>query len=557
MYRYTPMDARFVRERVAEFRDQVRRRLAGELSEDEFRPLRLMNGLYLQRHAYMLRIAIPYGQLSSAQMRKLGYIAQRYDRGFGHFTTRQNIQFHWMALEEVPDVLMHLAEVEMNAIQTSGNCVRNITSDPFSGVAPDELVDVRPYCEILRQYFALHPEFMYLPRKFKFALTGAREDRAATCMHDVGIKAVLRDGQLGFEVSAGGGLGRTPRLGQVVRDFVPPEDLVSVSEAILRVYNLYGRRDNKFKARIKILVGELGIERFRAEVDREHAAIAHDKLDLARVAELQRYFEYDGYVADPDDGSAARRRAVDPDFDRWMTHNVQAHRVPGYHAVVLSLKPPGRPPGDLITEQFYAVADLMDRFNGGRCVTTYEQNLVLQDVRGADLSELYDALRALRLASPNIGTIQDLISCPGLDYCSLANSSSIPVAQEITERFADLDHAYELGFIHLKMSGCINACGHHHMGHIGILGIDKRGEEFYQLSLGGSAGGPGEGHPAIAEIIGPAVARDQVVDSVERLLDCYVEQRQGTESFIQTVRRVGLTPFKAAVYAEREAARAA
>jgi len=552
MYRYDQTDIRLVRERVEEYRSQVQRRISGELSEDEFRPLRLMNGLYLQRHAYMLRIAVPYGLLSSAQMRKLAFITERYDRGLGHWTTRQNLQLNWLKIEDTPDILAHLAEVEMHAMQTSGNCVRNITCDPWAGVAPDELFDVRPWCEIVRQYTTLHPEFMYLPRKFKIAFSGAAEDRAATQIHDVGIEA-MRDaaGAFAWRVYVGGGLGRTPRVGQIVREGLPLDEVVAYCEAILRVYNLHGRRDNKFKARIKILVGELGLDRFKAEVEAEYADIpeAQRHVDLAKVAAIARQFE----VVRRDDSTVVdghlSRAAADPSFSRWLEANTLPHRWPGHRIVQLSLKHPGRAPGDATTAQLYAIADLMDRFNQGYAVSTYQQNLALQFVRHADLPALYDALLPLGLATPNIGTIQDIICCPGMDYCSLANAHSIPVAKALHERFIDLDEAYDLGPVHIKMSGCINACGHHHIGHIGILGIDKKGVDFYQIAIGGHPG-TGPHDPArVGRILGQAVPKERVVDVVERVLEVYRERRQGAESFVQTVERLGVSPFQEAAYA--------
>lgn len=558
MYRYDHVDLRIVRERVEEYRNQVQRRMAGELSEDEFRPLRLMNGLYLQRHAYMMRIAVPYGLLSSAQMRKLAFITERYDRGLGHWTTRQNLQLNWLRLEDTPDILGHLADVEMHAMQTSGNCVRNITCDPWAGVAVDELFDVRPWCEILRQYTTLHPEFMYLPRKFKIAFSGAKEDRAATQIHDIGIEAMVRpDGQFGWRVYVGGGLGRTPRVGQIVREGLPLDEIVGYTEAILRVYNLHGRRDNKFKARIKILVGELGLERFTEEVEREYAAIpeAEKHVDLDKVAAIAKQFE----VVSPDPVALLQtsrfgplieaRAASDQTFARWLEHNVVPHRWAGHHIVLLSLKVPGRAPGDATTAQLYAIADLMDRYNQGYCVSTYQQNLALQFVRDQDLIALYDELVGLDLGLGNIGTIQDIICCPGMDYCSLANAHSIPIAKQISERFIDLDEAYDLGPIHIKMSGCINACGHHHVGHIGILGIDKRGVDFYQIALGGHPGTGPDDPARVGKILGQAVPKDKVVDVIERVLETYKEVRVGTETFIQTVARTGLNPFQEAAYA--------
>ncbi|MCC6621588.1 MAG: nitrite/sulfite reductase [Deltaproteobacteria bacterium] len=554
MYRYDQTDIRIVRERVEEYRNQVQRRIAGELTEDEFRPLRLMNGLYLQRHAYMLRIAVPYGLLSSAQMRKLAFITERYDRGLGHWTTRQNLQLNWIRLEDTPDILGHLADVEMHAIQTSGNCVRNITADPFAGVAPDELFDPRPWCEVLRQYTTLHPEFMWLPRKFKIAMTGAPTDRAAVQVHDIGVQAMRRDdGSFGWRVFVGGGLGRTPRVAQVCRDGLPLDELVGYCEAILRVYNLYGRRDNKFKARIKILVGELGIERFREEVEAAYAEIpeAERHIDPTRLGAIAAQFRVVSPELDAPSHVPERdaRRAADPAFSRWLDNNVTAHAWPGYACVHISLKHPGRAPGDATTGQMYAIADLMDRFARGHAVATYQQNLVLPYVRQDALVSLYEALVPLGLARPNIGTVQDIICCPGLDYCSLANASSIPVAKELHERFVDLDLAYDLGPLEIKMSGCINACGHHHVGHIGILGIDKKGTEFYQIALGGTAGADLDRPARVGRIIGQAVGREQVVDVVERIIECFRVKRQGDETFLDTYDRIGIQPFQEAAYA--------
>ncbi|MFO0749865.1 MAG: nitrite/sulfite reductase [Myxococcota bacterium] len=553
MYRYDATDIRLVRERVEEYRSQVQRRVAGELSEDEFRPLRLMNGLYLQRHAYMLRIAVPYGLLSAAQMRKLAYLSERYDRGFGHWTTRQNLQFNWIRLEDTPDILAHLADVEMHAMQTSGNCVRNITCDPYAGVAADELFDVRAWCEILRQYTTLHPEFMWLPRKFKIAFAGAPEDRAAVQVHDIGVQAMRRDdGSFGWRVFVGGGLGRTPRVGQVCRDGLPLDEIVGYCEAILRVYNLHGRRDNKYKARIKILVGELGIEKFREEVEAAYAEIpeAEKHVDLARVAAIDAQFRVvEPEVASVDESGLEARRAADPIFARWLEKNVHAHAWPGYAVVQLSLKYPGRAPGDASTAQLYAIADLMERFGRGYAVATYQQNVLLQYIRKDQLAALYDELVPLGMARANIGTIQDIICCPGLDYCSLANASSIPIAKDIYERFLDLDLAYDIGPLEIKMSGCINACGHHHVGHIGILGIDKKGEEFYQIAIGGRAGVDVTNPARVGKIVGAAVPRADVIDTIERIIECYRERRVGEETFLDTVDRLGVAPFQEAAYA--------
>ncbi|MFT5429588.1 MAG: sulfite reductase (NADPH) hemoprotein beta-component [Myxococcota bacterium] len=550
MYLYNDFDKAFVRERADEFRGQVERRMSDELSEDEFRPLRLMNGLYYQRHAYMLRIAVPYGLLSSAQMRCFGLIAEKYDRGYGHFTTRQNIQFNWMELKDVPDILDHLAEVEMNAIQTSGNCVRNITCDPLAGVAGDEILDVRPYCEYIRQYVALHPEFMYLPRKFKIAMTGATEDRAAVQVHDIGVRTIVRDGEVGFELLVGGGLGRTPRIGEVIYEWLPKKHLQSRIEAVLRVYNLHGRRDNKYKARIKILVGDLGVDEFRRQVDAEWEHVKDDELDMGRIAEITAMFDDVHYEPAANGYTAHLERAqTDPAFSRWMQHNLSDHKVDGYHVVHVSLKAPEEPPGDITTTQFHGLADLMDQYNQGKCTAVYNQNLVLQYIRTEDLVAVYDGLVNHGLATANIGTLQDMICCPGLDFCSLANATSIPIAKAINERFDDLDFLYDLGKIEIKMSGCINACAHHHVGDIGILGIDKRGEEFYQLAIGGSPGTTAADEARVAKILGPAVAKADVVDSIERIIDCFAAQRTGNESFRDTVSRVGTEPFKEVLYA--------
>ena len=548
MYRYNEVDKRLVRSRVAEFRDQVRRRLAGELAEEDFLPLRLMNGLYHQRHSYMLRIGIPYGLISSDQMRAFGVIAEKYDRDYGHFTTRQNIQFNWVKLEEVADILAVLADVEMHAIQTSGNCVRNVTCDPFAGVAPDEIVDPRPLAEMLRQYKELHPEFLYLPRKFKIAMTGAPDDRAATRFHDIGIQGRVRDGVVGWRILVGGGMGRTPRIAQEIHPFLPAEDALSYVEAILRVYNLHGRRDNKYKARIKILVGDLGIDRFREEVEREWEPIRHRKMDMDEYARIRRYFERDVTYEDDADlhQDHLARKDADPVFARWLHANVKAHREPGYHMVTLSLKAPGVAPGDISTAQFHAVADLMDRTSQSRCTATYNQNLVFPHVRSADLEALHGALDALGLATPNVDTAADQICCPGLDFCNLASASSIPLAQSLSERFSDPVEIQDLGQIHINMSGCVNACGHHHTGHIGILGVDKHGEEFFQIAVGGHAGSGETLPPSIAQVVGPAVTAEEAVHVIDRMLDRYRDERESSETFLQTVRRVGIDSFKEA-----------
>jgi len=545
MYRYDVIDQTLVRERVAQFRGQTERFLAGQLTEDEFKPLRLRNGLYIQRHAPMLRIAIPYGLLTTLQLRTLARIARRYDRGFGHFTTRQNLQLNWPKLEDVPDILAELADVEMHAMQTSGNCIRNVTSDHLAGVAPDEITDPRPYCEIIRQWSTLHPEFSYLPRKFKIAVTASPQDRAASQVHDIGVHLVRNDsGQVGYEVLVGGGLGRTPIIGQVIRSFLPEEDLLSYLEAILRVYNLLGRRDNIHKARIKILVKAHGIERFRAMVEEEWLAMDRAALRLtpAHIRYMQSFFEphaYEELTAQgmPTGGDAA--------YQAWYRYNTRSHKVAGYRVVFVSLKARGQAPGDATADQMDHVADLADRFSFGELRVTHSQNLVLADVRERDLPELWQWLKAASLATPNIGTLTDMICCPGLDYCSLANASSIPIAHQIWERFADLDYQYDLGEIEIKMSGCMNACGHHHVGHIGILGVDKSGEEWYQITLGGSA----NERAALGEVIGPSVPKAEVAETIARILDVYAELRIEQERFVDTVWRVGIEPFKERVYA--------
>ena len=555
MYQYDAIDQRLVEERAAQFRDQVRRRLSGELTEAEFRPLRLQNGLYLQLHAYMFRIAIPYGLLSSTLVRKLAHIARTYDRGYAHFTTRQNLQLHWPRLVDIPAILDELASVQMHAIQTSGNCIRNITSDPYAGVARDEIEDPRPYCELLRQWSTFHPEFAALPRKFKVAVTGAREDRAAIAVHDIGIRIVENEkGERGFAYYVGGGQGRTPILAECIRDFLPKKHLVTYSEAVLRVYNRFGRRDNKFKARIKILVKALGREKFARLVEEEHDRIKDGPLALtdADIERYQRFFRPPPYEVLPETDPAfeAAMLAKDRAFARWVDHNVVEHRVPGYAIVNLSLKASGISPGDVTSEQLDTVADLADRFGFGRVVVTHRQNLVLTDVRKRDLPALWRELVAVGFATPNVGKLSDIVSCPGLDYCTLANARSIPVALELAQRFDDLGKLYDLGDLHLNISGCINACGHHHVGHIGILGIDKQGEEHYQLMLGGSSGD----EPSLGKVLGRALTREEIGPAVERVARAYLEVRESIEeSFLETVRRVGLGPFKEAVYGARAA----
>lgn len=551
MYRYDEHDLRLVKERAEQFRDQVRRRLAGELTEDEFRPLRLQNGLYIQLHAYMLRVAIPYGLLSSTQLRKLAHIARTFDRGYGHFTTRQNIQFNWVRLEDVPTILDELAEVEMHAIQTSGNCVRNITSDPFAGVALDEDVDPRPYCELLRQFSTFHPEFAYLPRKFKIAVTGSRRDRAAIAVHDIGLRA-LRDetGAVGFEVFVGGGQGRTPMLAERIRSWLPERHLLSYVEAILRTYNRLGRRDNLYKARIKILVKELGSEQFAKLVEREHEHLADDPAFAfdGEVERIASYFEPPPYASPESLGPSSLegwKLGKDRALARWVEANVLAHRRPGYAIVQLSLKSEVRPPGDVTHEQLDAIADLAERFSFGRAVVTHRQNLVLPDVAVRDLGALHAALEPLHLATPNVGRVTDIVACPGLDYCDLANARSIPVAMEIASRLRELERTENLGPMTLNVSGCINACGHHHVGNLGILGIDKLGEEFYQLSLGGDH----TETAAIGKILGRAFAANEIGAAVEKVVRAYLALRTSEEeTFLACYRRVGAEPFKEAVY---------
>jgi sulfite reductase (NADPH) hemoprotein beta-component len=550
MYRYDELDQALVDQRVAEFRDQTRRHLAGELSEDDFRPLRLRNGLYIQRHAPMLRIAIPYGLLSARQLRKLADIARRYDRGYGHFTTRQNLQLNWPALAAVPDILAELATVQMHAMQTSGNCVRNVTADHLAGIAVEEIDDPRPYCEIIRQWATLHPEFTYLPRKFKIAVTGSPEDRAASEVHDIGLH-LQRDahGQIGFTVLVGGGLGRAPVIGQVIREFLPLTDLLSYLEAILRVYNRHGRRDNIHKARIKVLVKSLGVARFREQVETEWSAAREHapRLEPAEVERVRACFRSPPYEARADFDAAAGREVA---FQAWYRYNTRPHRVRGYRAVFVSLKAHGAVPGDITAEQMEAVASLAERFSFGLVRSTHNQNLLLADVPQRDLYTLWQELAALRLAMPNIGTLTDMIACPGLDFCSLANAGTLGVAKDIQQRFDDLDYLYDLGEIEIKMSGCMNACGHHHVGHIGVLGVDKHGEEWYQITLGGSA----NGFTALGEVIGPSVPKHEVAATIERIVEVYRALRAEGERFIDTLHRVGLQPFRERAYALHPAA---
>src|SRR4051812_26299694 len=550
MYVYDPVDQRLVGERVAQFRDQTRRFLDGKLSEEEFRALRLRNGLYIQRYAPMLRIAIPYGLLSSRQLRKLAHVARKYDRGYGHFSTCQNLQLNWPRLQDVPDILAELAGVQMHAIQTSGNCIRNVTTDHFAGIAPDEIVDSFVWCEIIRQWSTFHPEFSFLPRKFKIAVNGAVADRAATFTHDIGLHALRDDaGNVGFRVIVGGGLGRTPILGHVVRDFLPWPHLLTYLEAILRVYNRYGRRDNIHKARIKILLKERGIDKFREEVEAEWTHLKHGPATLTSddIERIEMRFTRPPYERlQHEDLSRA-----EPGFRAWTQRNVHSHKRPGYAAVTLSLKKTGVPPGDVTSDQMDAIADLADRFSFGELRVSHGQNLVLADVRQRDLVQLWREARALGLATPNVGLLTNIISCPGGDFCALANAKSIPVAQAIQERFDDLDYLHEIGELDLNISGCMNACGHHHVGHIGILGVDKNGEEWYQVEIGGNQGETrvGEIGASLGRVIGPSFARADVPGVIESLIHCYLEHRDSeAERFVDVVHRIGIEPFKERVY---------
>ncbi|MCO6185895.1 nitrite/sulfite reductase [Rhizobium sp. L1K21] len=554
MYRYDEFDHEFVRERVAQFSDQVARRLAGEISEDAFKPLRLMNGVYLQLHAYMLRVAIPYGTLNSKQMRMLGHIARKYDRGYGHFTTRQNIQYNWPKLSDIPAILEDLASVEMHAIQTSGNCIRNVTSDQFAGAAADEIADPRPYAEILRQWSSVHPEFSFLPRKFKIAITGAPNDRAAIQVHDIGLQLVTNDkGEIGFAVYIGGGQGRTPLVAKKVRDFLPEEDLLSYTTAIVRVYNLHGRRDNKYKARIKILVHETGIEELKAQIEAEFAHLKDSELKLpeADVDAITRYFAMPDLPERPEGwAQLAAWKKADAEFARWLTQNVRPHKNPDYASVTISLKPIGGIPGDATDEQMELVADLAEEYGFDELRISHEQNIILPHVAMADLEAVYRALKSGGLATGNIGFITDMIACPGLDYCALANARSIPVAQAISERFGSPERQAEIGELKIKISGCINACGHHHVGHIGLLGVEKKGEELYQITLGGSA----DENTSIGEILGRGFEPEKVTDAIETIVDTYLAIRKDpSEIFIETYRRVGAQPFKDALYPAKAA----
>ena len=552
MYAYDQYDHQIISDRVAQFRGQTERFLAGDLKEEEFLPLRLQNGLYVQRLAPMLRVNVPYGMLNSTQLRRLAHIARAYDKGYCHISTRQNVQFNWPELANVPDILAELAEVEMHATQSSGNCIRNTTSDQFAGIAPDEEVDPRPYCEIIRQWSTLHPEFAFLPRKFKVAVTGANDDRAAVQLHDIGLQVVQNDaGEIGFKVIVGGGLGRTPVLGSLIKEFLPQQHLLSYMEAILRVYNLLGRRDNKYKARIKILVRAMGAEAFAEKVDAEWEFLKDgpSTLTLEEIERAKRFFTepaYETLDAAAAEASLDAQAKEHKAFKIWLTRNVREHRKAGYAAVTLSLKPTGVAPGDVTDSQLDTIAGLADQFSFAEVRTTHEQNIVLGDVRKSDLFELWQAAKVAGFATPNIGTLTDMICCPGGDFCSLANAKSIPIAESIQRRFDDMDYLYDLGDIDLNISGCMNACGHHHVGHIGILGVDKKGAEFYQVQLGGSAGSDA----SLGKVLGPAFGQDEMSDVITKLLDVFVEIRRGDELFIDTYRRVGLVPFKERVYAK-------
>jgi len=553
MYQYDEYDQCTVDERVTQFTDQTARYLAGELSEDEYRPLRLQNGLYIQRHAPMLRVAVPYGNLRAAQLRMLGHIARTYDRGYGHFSTRQNVQFNWPNLEDVPEILGLLATVQMHAIQTSGNCIRNVTADPFAGVAADEHIDPRPWCEIVRQWSTFHPEFTFLPRKFKFAVNGAAQDRAIIRAHDIGLD-LTRDaeGNIGFRVLVGGGLGRTPIIGEEVSSFVPWLQILNYCEAILRIYNLHGRRDNAYKARIKILVKSLGVAEFARQVETEfvHTRNAISTLTQEEIDRVAGHFNDPVLPELPaEDAGYAARLMDNKAFSNWVRHNIRAHKVQGYASVVLSLKKTGVAPGDITADQFDAVADLADEYAFGEVRSTHEQNLVLASVSQADLFAVWKTARKLGLATPNIGLLTDMIVCPGADFCVLANAKSIPIANAIQNRFDNLDYLHDIGELELNISGCMNACGHHHVGHIGVLGVDKNGEEWYQVTIGGDQGNKA----VLGKVIGPSFAATEVPDVISSLIDNYIDHRHEDERFIDTVRRIGIESFKTRVYAERGA----
>jgi sulfite reductase (NADPH) hemoprotein beta-component len=552
MYVYNENDQKIIEERVAQFRGQTDRYLAGELAEDEFLPLRLQNGLYIQRLAPMLRIAVPYGLLNSKQFRKLAHIARTYDKGYCHITTRQNIQFNWPQLEEVPDILAELAEVQMHSVQTSGNCIRNTTTDQFAGVAQDELEDPRPWCEIIRQWSTFHPEFAFLPRKFKIAVCGTKGDRAAIQVHDIGLQIVTNDdGEMGFKVLVGGGLGRTPVIGSVIREFLPKEQLLNYLDAIVRVYNRHGNRANKYKARIKILVRAWKPDVFAHEVEAEWDYIKETPgiLTDEEISRVKGFFTAPDYQPVNDNDAEKELKNLSDEhlaFSKWLQRNITAHRVPGYAAVTLSLKPTGVAPGDITDQQLEAVADLADQYSLGEIRATHNQNLVLADVKKSDLFELWQKAKSGGFATPNIGTLTDMICCPGGDFCSLANAKSIPVAEALQRKFDDMDYVYDLGDLSLNISGCMNACGHHHVGNIGVLGVDKKGEEFYQIQLGGSA----DSDATLGKVLGPSFGREEMPEVIEKILNVYVENRQGDELFLDTYRRIGLTPFKETVYAK-------
>ncbi|MGD8339845.1 MAG: nitrite/sulfite reductase [Gammaproteobacteria bacterium] len=552
MYRYDEFDQKLVAERVDQFERQVSRRLSGELTEDQFKPLRLMNGLYLQLHAYMLRVNVPYGTLSSRQMRTFAAVARKYDRGFGHFTTRQNIQYNWIKLEDTPQILRDLAEVEVTAIQSSGNCVRNITSDQYAGCARDELADPRKYCELLRQYSVLHPEFSYLPRKFKIAVTGSPNDRAAVAVHDIGLRMHLNEaGALGFEVLVGGGLGRLPHIGHTIRQWIEPEHILSYVEAILRIYNLHGRRDNIHKARIKIIVNQMGIDKYRELVEAEFERIKDGALKVPEeeIERIESYFAPPEYEALADETDLlSTQRTESPEFARWLDSNTVEHKMPGYAIVNLPLKSVGRPPGDMDADVMDAVAGLADRFSFGEIRVSHRQNLTLVDVPQRDLMTLWRELDALELARPVLDAISDMICCPGLDYCALANARSIPIADDINRRFVDVDDLADIGELKINISGCMNACGHHHVGHIGILGVDKRGKEFFQLTLGGSS----DQNASLGDRLGPGLPQDEVPEAIAAIVERYKTLREDGERFLDTYRRVGIEPFKEAVYGSEE-----
>ncbi len=553
MYQYDQLDQTIVNERVAQFRDQTRRFLAGELSEDEYLTLRLMNGLYVQRHGPMLRVAIPYGLLSSRQLRMLAHIARKYDKNYGHFSTRQNIQYHWPKLETVPDILADLASVQMHAIQTSGNCIRNTSADHLAGVAKDEIEDPRPYCEIIRQWSTLHPEFSFLPRKFKIAVSGAENDRAAVSIHDIGLYLVRNtDGETGFKVMVGGGLGRTPRIGSFIRDFLEKKDLLSYLEAVLRVYNRYGRRDNIYKARIKILVNSLGVDKFSQLVEAEWqrlkgSALLLEQKEIDRVSSFFNPPAYDENAGD--DTSFEQRLQSDSQFANWVKRNLHDHKVIGYRAVFVSLKAPTMTPGDATDGQMDAIADIAEQYSHSEIVVTHDQNLVLANVKQADLYVVWQALKEHNLVTPNIGLLTDMICCPGLDFCALANAGSITIARQINEKFDNLDYLHDIGDIKIKMSGCVNACGHHHVGHIGILGVDKKGVEAYQLTLGGTA----ENDATLGDRLGPAIEKERVADTIESILQVYLGHRVESECFLDTYKRIGIGPFRERVYPGEDA----